>query len=58
MAGATYNLQLRENAAHLNVKADGATLGALDKFDQGLCNFSVTFPDGTGYQPKTVTLTW
>ena len=58
MAGATYNLQLRENAAHLNVKADGATLGALDKFDQGLRNFSVTFPDGTGYQPKTVTLTW
>jgi glycogen debranching enzyme len=55
MGGTTYNLQLRENAAHLSVQADGATLGALS---HGLRAVIVTFPPGSGYSTKAVTFSW
>jgi glycogen debranching enzyme len=63
MSGTTYNLQLRENAAHLNVRAEGATLDALGKpgqgaQNQGLRNFAVTFPKGSGYSTKAVIFSW
>jgi glycogen debranching enzyme len=55
ISGTTYNLQLHENTADLNVHADGATLGALN---HGLRPVSVAFPKGSGYVTKTVIFSW
>jgi hypothetical protein len=53
--GATYSLLLRENAANLNVRAEGAELSGLK---QGLRTITVAFPRAPGYITKTVELSW
>jgi hypothetical protein len=55
IGGATYQLTLHQNAANLQVQADGAELGTLD---HGLRPVTVEFPNLTGYQTKTVTFSW
>jgi glycogen debranching enzyme len=55
IGGETYSLLLRENAAKLNVQADGATVGA-DK--DGVRPVSIPFPAAPGYVTKTVTFSW
>jgi glycogen debranching enzyme len=55
IGGETYELLLRENAANLNLHADGATLGASNR---GLRTVSVEFPAASGYATKTVTFSW
>ncbi len=55
VGGTTYNLLLRENAAHLAVHAEGATLGTLNR---GLRPVTVVFPDSPGYGTRTVEFSW
>jgi len=55
IGGTTYNLQLRQNAANLNVKAEGATLGTLD---HGLRPVTVAFPLVSGYGTQDVIFSW
>ncbi|MFZ0393330.1 MAG: hypothetical protein WCF17_15210 [Terracidiphilus sp.] len=55
MSGQAYTLQLRENAANLKVRVEGAVLGALS---DGLRAVTVTFPVGSGYVSKIVRLSW
>lgn len=55
IGGTTYSLLLRENASKLNVRADGATLGAAK---DGLRAVSIAFPPAQGYVTKTVTFSW
>lgn len=55
MSGHTYALQLRENAANLNVRAEGAVLGNLEN---RLRSVNVTFPEGSGYVSRIVRFSW
>jgi len=55
VGGTAYNLLLRENAAHLAVHAEGATLGTLNR---GLRSVTVVFPDSPGYGTRTVEFSW
>jgi len=55
IGGTTYNLQLRQNAVNLKVKAAGATLGPLD---HGLRPLTVSFPPGSGYSTQDVLFSW
>lgn len=56
MAGTTSRIAVRRNAPKLQMKAEGVSLSSrsVDGLEEG----SVTFPYGTGYQKKTVTLNW
>jgi glycogen debranching enzyme len=53
--GSRQTLSIRENLAKLKVTAEGADLG---EPASGIRSMQVQFPDGAGYQEKTVTLTW
>ena len=50
MAGSTSTLKLRRNLPKINLTAEGAMIGG--------DTLRVVFPEGTGYQPQTVTLRW
>ncbi|WP_263382559.1 amylo-alpha-1,6-glucosidase [Granulicella arctica] len=49
-AASTQTLKLRRNQPNLRLTAEGATIQA--------DTLKITFPPGTSYQPKTVTLHW
>jgi glycogen debranching enzyme len=53
--GSEQMLLLKENAAGLKVHTDDARIGTAA---DGLRSLSVSFPAGTGYVTKTVTLSW
>ncbi|HVH86067.1 MAG TPA: hypothetical protein VM912_05030, partial [Terriglobales bacterium] len=53
--GQTYRFKLRENAADLRVRAEGADLGELIN---GSRPVTVTFPEGNGYRSKVVQFSW
>ena len=66
-AGAMGELQIRRNASAVTVKVEGGQLnGAGDAANgkaagvtaAGMQRLTVTFPPGTGYQARTVTLRW
>jgi glycogen debranching enzyme len=57
-AGSTVTLELRKNAATPNLTAEGATIVPAIAIASGLGQLLVTFPEGNGYQKKTVTLHW
>jgi hypothetical protein len=53
--GSQATLQLRENAAGLQVRAQNATLGPAQN---GLRPITIRFPAGAGYVTQTVTFSW
>lgn len=55
-AGSTVTFKLRNNAEAKNLTAEGATL--LPPTTDKLSRLQITFPAGSGYQRKTVTLHW
>jgi hypothetical protein len=54
--GSTVTFKLRRNAQARNLAVEGATI--VPATASGLGQLLVTFPEGSGYQPKTVTLHW
>jgi glycogen debranching enzyme len=56
-AGSTVTFKLRKNAATPNLTAEGATIIPPTATDN-LSQLQITFPAGSGYQQKTVTLHW
>ncbi len=50
MAGSSATLKLRRNVPKLGLRAEGATIDG--------DAIRITFQQGTGYQPQTVTLSW
>jgi hypothetical protein len=56
-AGSTVTFKLRKNAATPNLTAEGATI-LPPKTTDNLSQLQITFPAGSGYQQKTVTLHW
>jgi glycogen debranching enzyme len=55
--GSTYDLPLRLNAVRGPVHAEGATV-TQPEANTGLGKVHIVFPQGSGYQPQTVRLTW
>jgi glycogen debranching enzyme len=54
--GSTVTFKLRRNAQARNLAVEGATI--VPATASGLGQLLVTFPEGSGYQPKTVILHW
>ncbi|MBB5329735.1 amylo-alpha-1,6-glucosidase [Tunturiibacter gelidoferens] len=58
-AGSVVELQVRRNAAKLNLHVDGGTTEAAPSgISAGVEKLVVKFPSGVGYQGQTVTLRW
>jgi glycogen debranching enzyme len=58
-AGSVVELQVRRNAAKLNLHVDGGTTEAAPSgITAGVEKLVVKFPSGVGYQGQTVTLRW
>lgn len=56
--GATGELRVRRNGSGVTVKAEGGALGPVDGAGGGVERLLVEFPQGHGYQARTVTLRW